>query len=316
MGNSALRELAHIEEVDLSDYHGETVAIDAHHWLYRYITSLVRYQDESVYTTEGGTEVANLVALLRGLPTLLREDITPIFVFDGQPHEMKAGEIESRRTAKAEAAAKMEAAAEEGDVEAMRRYKAQTQSLTETVHKTTRAMLSKLGIPYVEAGGPGEAYAAKLVEKGYASAALTDDYDALLFGSPETVRQYSGKGPAEQMVLSPTLQTHEVTHEQLIDIALLCGTDYNDGVSGIGPKRGLKYIREHGRAEGVLEQRGETITHLDQLRELFLEPQTGTFPSSTPTRTTPDYTAVVSYARDWELPGEFIRKNINRFPGY
>lgn len=316
MGNSALRDLAHIKEIDLSEYRGETVAIDAHHWLYRYITSLVRYQDESVYTTEDGTEVANLVALLRGLPTVLREDITPIFVFDGQPHEMKADEIESRRDAKEEAAAKMKAAADEGDVEAMRRYKAQTQSLTETVHETTRAMLSKLGIPYVEADGPGEAYAAKLVEKGYASAALTDDYDALLFGSPETVRQYSGKGPAEQMVLSPTLQEHEVTHEQLVDIALLCGTDYNDGVSGIGPKRGLKYVREHGEAEAVLEERGESITHLDQLRELFLEPQTGAFPSSTPTRATPDYTAVVSYARKWELPGEFIHKNINRFPDY
>lgn len=39
-----------------------------------------------------------------------------------------------------------------------------------------------------EAGSLGEAYAARLVEKGFASAVLTDDYDALLFGSPETVR--------------------------------------------------------------------------------------------------------------------------------
>lgn len=118
------------------------------------------------------------------------------------------------------------------------------------------------------------------------------------------------------MVLAPTLQAHEVTHKQPIDIALLCGTDYNDDVSGIGPNRGLKYIRKHGQAEGLLEQRGETITHSDQLRELFLQPQTGTFPSSTPTRTEPDYTAVVSSARDWELPDEFIRKNISRFPRY
>lgn len=316
MGNSALRDLAHIQEVELNQYSGTTVAIDAHHWLYRYLTGLIRYMDEDDYTTEDGTEVANLVALLRGIPTLLREDITPIFVFDGEPHEMKADEIETRRDAKAEAAQKMEQAADAGNVEAMRRYKAQTQSLTPTVHETTRTMLDHLGIPYVEADGPGEAYASKLVAEGHTEAALTDDYDALLFGSPETVRQYSGKGPAEQMSLSPTLDEHGISHDQLVDIALLCGTDYNDGVRGIGPKRGLKYIVEHGTAEPVLEQREATIEHLDELRELFLDPVTGELPDTTPKRSEPDYTAVVSYARDWELPGKFIRDNLNRFPDY
>lgn len=314
MGNSALRDLAHIQNVGLDNYSGQTVAIDAHHWLYRYMTSIVRYQDESVYTTADGTEVANLVALLRGLPTLLDKNITPVFVFDGEPHEMKAGEIESRQQAKADAAEKMQEAAEAGNTDAMRRYKAQTQSLTDTVHETTRAMLEKLGVPVLEAGGPGEAYAAELVDAGYADAALTDDYDALLFGSPETVRQYSGKGGAEQMLLDATLRDHEISHSQLVDIALLCGTDFNDGVRGIGPKRGLKYIKEHEQAERVLDHQDAAIEQLDELRALFLNPQTDSLPRQRPERRTPDFTAAVSYAREWELPGEFIRDNINRFP--
>lgn len=316
MGNSALRTLASIQEVGLDQFQGQTVAIDAHHWLYRYMTGLVHYMDESIYTTNDGTEVANLVSLFQGLPTLLQKDIEPVFVFDGEPHDKKADEIESRKEAKREAAQKMEQAAEQGDTEAVRRYKAQTQSLTTTVHETTRQMLSHLGIPYIEAGGPGEAYAAKLVERGLVDAMLTDDYDALLFGSPTTVRQYSGDGPAEHMALEPTLAEHEISHEQLVDIALLCGTDYNEGVSGIGPKRGLKYVRKHGTAEGVLDQKDATIDDLDELRALFLNPQTGELPSTQPSRDRPDFTEVVSMARRWDLPDEFITDNVNRFPRY
>jgi flap endonuclease-1 len=316
MGNSQLRDIADIEEAQLSDYRGQTVAIDAHQWLYSYMTGLIRYRDESLYTTTDGTEVANLVALLRGLPMLLQEDINPIYVFDGEPSEMKAGEIESRREAKEEAAAKMEAAADRGDTEAVRRYKAQTQSLTPTVHETTRTMLSHLGIPYLEAPGSGEGYAAALVKDGHADAVLTDDYDALLFGAPETVRNYSGNGPAERMSLDETLQTHEIDHEQLVDVALLMGSDFNDGVRGIGPKRGVKYIREHGSAEAVLEQRDATIDHLADLRDLFLNPDIGSTPERQPRQTKPDYTAAVSHARNWELPGKFIRDNFDRFPDY
>lgn len=316
MGNSALRSLADIQDVELSDYQRTTVAVDAHHWLYRYMTSLVRYTDESVYTTDDGNEVANLVALLRGLPTLLREDITPVFVFDGAPHELKAEEIATRREAKANAAERMKQAADAGDVAEKRRNKAQTQSLTPTVHETSRVMLSKLGIPFVEADGAGEAFASKLVAEGHATAVLTDDYDALLFGSPETVRRYSGDGPAERMRLKPTLDRHGITHEQLVDIALLAGTDYNSGVHGIGAKRGLNAIKELGSADAVLAHREEEVEDLDVLRDLFLHPSTGPLPTSPLQRGVVDFSEAVSFARDWELPGEFIRHNIERFPEY
>jgi flap endonuclease-1 len=184
MGNSALRQLAVLEDEELVEHEGQTVAVDAHHWLHRYMAGLTRYADPSTYEMEDGTEVVNLLALLRGLPPLLRHNITPIFVFDGEPHERKAETIEDRRNAKQDAEEKMQEAAERGDLKEMRRYKSQTQSLTPAVHESTRGMLNRLGIPFIEAGGSGEAYAAKLVAEQYATASLTDDYDSLLFGSP------------------------------------------------------------------------------------------------------------------------------------
>ena len=57
---------------------------------------------------------------------------------------------------------------------------------------------------------------------------------------------------------------------QLIDLALLVGTDYNPGIRGIGPKKGLKLIKEHPSLERALEAIGETIPDREVVREIFL----------------------------------------------
>lgn len=316
MGNSALRQLAVLEEQKLTEYAGQTVAVDAHHWLHRYMAGLTRYADPDIYEMDDGTEVVNLLALFRGLPPLLRHDMTPIFVFDGDPHERKEETIQSRKEAKKNAEEKMKEAAERGDLEEMRRYRSQAQSLTAAVHESTRGMLERLGIPFIEAGGSGEAYAARLVAEGYADAVLTDDYDSLLFGAPLTLRQYSGDGPAEAMRLQPTLDRHGIDREDLIDIAILCGTDFNDGVSGIGPKRGVKKISNGMTVEGVLREREAEINGLDELRSLFLNPDLNALPSDQPKRTDPDFSAAKSYAREWEIPASYISDNLKRFPEY
>lgn len=51
----------------------------------------------------------------------------------------------------------------------------------------------------------------------------------------------------EMLTLKDTLEQLEITHKQLIALAILIGTDYNyGGIKGIGPKKGLKLIKKHG----------------------------------------------------------------------
>jgi flap endonuclease-1 len=81
-------------------------------------------------------------------------------------------------------------------------------------------------------------------------AAASKDYDCLLFGAPRLLRflTVSGKEflPSKgvfraitpELVETESLLNHYgITREQLIDLAILVGTDFNDGVKGIGPKR-------------------------------------------------------------------------------
>ncbi len=273
MGNAALRDLAVIDEVPFDELSGGVVAVDAHNWLYKYLTTTVKWTRDEVYTTADGTEVANLVGLVQGLPKFFEHELTPVFVFDGAVVDLKEEEIEERREAKRDAQERLEEAREAGDAIEAARMEARTQRLTDVIHETTRELLDLLDVPYVEAPGEGEAQIAHMARTDPAvDYAGSDDYDTLLFGAPLTLRQLTSKGDPERMDLDATLDAHDVTLAQLVDVAILCGTDFNEGVSGFGPKTSLAAVKEHGDLWGVLDAEGARIANADVIRELFLDP--------------------------------------------
>ncbi|WP_227376144.1 flap endonuclease-1 [Haladaptatus halobius] len=272
MGNSALRQLAAIEEVGFDELDGSLVAVDAHNWLYRYLTTTVKWTRDEVYTTDDGTEVANLVGIVQGLPKFFEHDLTPVFVFDGRVTDLKSDEIESRREQREKLEDQLEEAREEGDTIEIARLEAHTQRLTPVIQETTRELLDLLDVPVIEAPAEGEAQAAHMARTGAVNYTGTEDYDALLFGAPLTLRKLTSKGDPELMDFDATLAEHDVTWEQLVDIAILCGTDFNEGLSGVGPKTALSAVKEHGDLWSVLEDLGEYIEYADRIRDLFLDP--------------------------------------------
>lgn len=312
MGNADLRQLAAIEPVSFSDLAGSVVAIDAHNWLYRYLTTTVKWTNESVYTTTRGEEVANLVGVVQGLPKFFEHDVTPVFVFDGGVTDLKTDEVERRREQREQAEERATAAREAGDAIEAARLEARTQRLTDVIHETTRELLSLLDIPVVEAPAEGEAQAAHMARSGTVEYAGTEDYDALLFGSPRTLRGLTSKGDPECMDFEATLTNHDLTWEQLVDVGILCGTDFNEGVSGVGPKTAVKLVGEHGDLWGALEARGAYVEHGDLIRELFLHPDVVEDPSFD-TDIEPDMRAARAYVTDeWEVPANEVERGFER----
>lgn len=312
MGNAALRDLAAIETVPFDAVDGETVAIDTHNWLYRYLTVTVRFTSDHKYTTADGTEVANLIGIIQGLPRLLEHNATPVFVFDGGVTDLKADEVEKRREARAKREAKLEDARERGDQAAIARLDSQTQRLTDTILATSRELLELLDVPIVEAPAEGEAQAAYMAETGQADAVGSEDYDTLLFGAPTTYRDLTTNGEIERMSLAKTLDAHDLRYEQLVDAAILCGTDFNEGVHGIGPKTAVKRLREHGDLFAVLEADGESIPHADRIRELFVNPPvTDDYEINDTIR--PDIDAARAFVVDeWEVDPDEVERGFER----
>jgi len=311
MGNAALRDIAVIEEIPFDDIEG-VVAVDAHNWLYRYLTTTVKWTDSETYTTADGTEVANLVGIVQGLPKFFENDVTPVMVFDGGPSELKDDEIESRREQRRSYEEQLETAREEGDAVAIAQLESRTQRLTPTIQETSRELLRLLDVPIVEAPAEGEAQAAHMAKRGDADYVGSEDYDALLFGAPRTLRQLTSKGDPELMDLEATLAHHDLTLEQLIDAAILIGTDFNEGVSGIGPKTALSEIADHGDLWSVLEARGDHIEHGDRVRQLFRDPNV-TDDYEFETALEPDLAAAREYVTDeWEVDEDEVARGFER----
>jgi len=151
-----------------------------------------------------------------------------------------------------------------------------------------------------------------MARRGDVDYAGTEDYDALLFGAPLTLRQLTSKGDPELMDLDATLSEHDLTWEQLIDVAILCGTDFNEGVSGYGPKTSVKAINEHGDLWGVIEAEGLQVENADRIRQLFRDPPVAETPALD-LDISPDVSAAREYVTEtWEVDPEEVKRGFER----
>jgi len=136
-------------------------------------------------------------------------------------------------------------------------------------------LLELMGIPYVQAKGEGEAQASYMVDKGDAWCVGSQDYDCILFGATRMVKNLTitgGKANLELIQLASVLEDLQITREQLVDVAILVGTDFNEGIKGIGAKKGLNLIKKHGDVFKVLEEMDvEMEVDPQELRDLFFE---------------------------------------------
>ncbi|HID80438.1 MAG TPA: flap endonuclease-1 [Ignisphaera sp.] len=286
-----LRELipedARREITDLRELMGKVVALDAYNALYQFLAA-IRQPDGTPLIDRKGRVTSHLSGLFYRTINLMEHGIKPDYVFDGMPPEIKRYEVERRRMRREKAAELAEKAYAEGRVEEARKYSVQAIRLTQEMVESAKRLLDAMGVPYVQAPSEGEAQAAHIARKGDAWAVASQDYDALLFGAPRLIRNLTISGrrklpgkdvyveiKPEVIELDKVLKALGITRSQLIDIAILIGTDYNpDGVPGIGPKSAYQLIKAHGSLEKVLKILPQATFPEDPLkiREYFLNP--------------------------------------------
>ncbi len=81
---------------------------------------------------------------------------------------------------------------------------------------------------------------------------------------------------AERIVLDDLLSAHDITREQLVDLGIMVGTDFHPGIRGIGPKTGLKLIKEYGSIEAICAAKEKPIPErLEEIRAIFHEHPVG-----------------------------------------
>jgi len=198
-------------------------------------------------------------------------------------------EIKRRARVKEEALVKYEKALKEGKIEEARSYAQATSRLKDYMADDSKRLLTLMGIPWLQAPSEGEAQAAHLAKKGDTNFCASQDYDSLLFGAPMLVRNVTISGRRklpkkdvyidvvpETVELNQALKELGITREQLVDIGILVGTDFNpEGVKGMGPKTALKLIKEHGTLENALPHIKDKKFPVEpqRIRDIFLNPK-------------------------------------------
>ncbi|MCL7476375.1 MAG: flap endonuclease-1 [Methanosarcinales archaeon] len=272
-------------ETELSDLAGKVVAVDAYNTLYQFL-SIIRQRDGTPLKNASGEVTSHLSGFLYRTTNLIEVGIKPVFVFDGKPPGFKAQTLEARNNTRHEAMQRWQDAIAEGEEEKAFVHAQASSHLKGSMVEDAKALLGYMGVPVVQAPSEGEAQAAHMVLSGDADFAASQDYDSLLFGAPRVVRNLTVTGKRklprkniyidvkpEIIDLAEGLNASGITREQLIDIALLVGTDYNTGLKRVGPKTALKLVKQYGGIEAVLAEKGVGIENLQEIKDLFLYPE-------------------------------------------
>jgi flap endonuclease-1 len=283
-----LRDLVPKTTVKLEDLSGKSMAIDAYNALYQYL-AIIRQPDGTPLKDSLGRVTSHLSGLLYRTSNLVEMGIKPIYVFDGAPPALKEIEVQRRMKVKQEATVRYERALKEGRPEEARMYAQATSHLKDYMAEDSKKLLDLMGIPWIQAPSEGEAQAAHVARRGDADLCASQDYDSLLFGAPRLIRNVTISGrrklPSKNVYveiipeiveLDQVLKECGITYEQLIDVGILIGTDFNpDGIKGLGPKTALKLIKEHGTIEEALPhvKNAAFPAEPQRIREIFLRPR-------------------------------------------
>ena len=281
--------LVEARKIAIEGLAGRSVAFDGHNILYQFL-AIIRGQGGEPLKDRDGRVTSHLSGLIYRNSNLMEAGMRVAYVFDGRPHEFKTRVVKERSQARVEARAMYEAAVKEGREEEARMYAQRTATISTDIVSDAKRLLTLMGAPWVQAPGEGEAQSSYMAMKGEVWAAASQDFDSLLYGAPRLLRNLSITGrrklprknvyiriEPEMIELGGFLRDLEITREQLIDIGILVGTDYNpEGVRGIGPKTALKLMKRYESLEGALPhiENAEFPHPVDEIRRLFLEPRT------------------------------------------
>jgi flap endonuclease-1 len=274
-----------VQEIDFKDLSGKIISIDAYNALYQFL-SIIRQADGTPLKDSKGRITSHISGLFYRTSNLIEFGIKPIYVFDGKPPELKRTVLEKRAAIRSYAEAEWKTAIEAGNLEEARKWSQQSSRLSKEMVEESKKLLDYMGVAWLQAPSEGEAQASHMSRKGDSYGVGSQDFDSLLFNAPYLLRNLTVSGKRKmpgrnvykdispQVIdLSKNLKTLQITREQLVDMGILIGTDFNEGIKNIGPKKALANIKKYGNLENMERDKGFKIENYEEIRKIFLEPE-------------------------------------------
>ncbi|ODV60508.1 multifunctional nuclease RAD27 [Ascoidea rubescens DSM 1968] len=276
-----------IRSSEIKNFFGRKVAIDASMCLYQYLIA-VRQADGQQLMNQDGNTTSHLSGFFYRTIRMVENGIKPVYVFDGKPPDLKAGELEKRKTRRDEAIKMGEQIKDTGTMEEIKKFEKRTVRATREQNEEAKKLLKLMGIPFINAPCEAEAQCATLARDGKVYAAASEDMDTLCYQPTYLLRHltYSEarKIPIDEVNAGVAISDLGLTRESFIDLCILLGCDYCETIRGIGPVTAFKLIKKHQNLDNIIEfiKKDEKLSKkyiipdnwiYKQARELFLNPE-------------------------------------------
>ena len=278
------------EEKHISEYAYKKIAIDISLYLHKFKAICgIRWLDAFV----------NLIIKLR------ENDVHCIFIFDGKAPPEKEAEQQKRRDERDKMRIKLtelkvafcifkDTGRVEECIQTMfdkRRNKTDTDKIDElwieqkieskksqlyTISEEdimkAKELFDILKIPYITAKGEAEKLCSKLSIDGCVNAVLSEDTDVMTYNAPVFITKFdSATGNCVVIRNEKLLEGLDLNKSQLVDLCIMCGTDYNTNIPKVGSKTAYKYIKKYGDIDGIKKNTklDTSILKYERSRELF-----------------------------------------------
>ncbi|KIY67260.1 PIN domain-like protein [Cylindrobasidium torrendii FP15055 ss-10] len=127
-----------------------------------------------------------------------------------------------------------------------------SEDVTQQMVHQIMTMLRLFGIPYITAPMEAEAQCAALVSLGLVDGIITDDSDVFLFGGERVFKNMFNQSKTVECFLSADLSRElGLDRGTLVRLAYLLGSDYVDGLPGVGPVMAMELLQEFPRDDGL-----------------------------------------------------------------
>lgn len=138
--------------------------------------------------------------------------------------------------------------------EQLLKAKRDSDEVSENMIRDVQELLKRFGIPYMTAPMEAEAQCAELFRMGLVDGIVTDDSDCFLFGGSRIYKNmFNQKQYVECYIAEDIEHTLGLDNNKLIELALLLGSDYTEGIKGIGPVLAMEILAQFGDLDNFKE---------------------------------------------------------------
>ena len=131
--------------------------------------------------------------------------------------------------------------------EKLHKAKRDSDEVTQNMIVEVQELLKRFGIPYITAPMEAEAQCAELLKLNLVDGIITDDSDCFLFGGDRVYKNMFNQKQYVECYIADEIQGKlGIDQDKLIELALLLGSDYTDGIKGIGPVLAMEILAEFG----------------------------------------------------------------------